>query len=222
MIQRFNPNTNPYVEDLLGLEALPNSRFSQNERRLIGAIIVGKIYGLTLVPINFYDGYSRMLHRSGNNDQIVNVIVLFGSDRDKWKHQLFYRNRSLENRVLIVLGVTEDRAVELYNGRWEHRPYPDLFAAITEIYDGRREPPIDDKYRIAALSDEEAQQNYSGNGGGNDRRDGGGDGGGGGNNAGGDDGNAGGSGAGGITEVLTHPVLFSVDRTVFDNILAQT
>jgi hypothetical protein len=51
MSHRFDPNTNPFADDLLRLGVAPASRFTAGERRIFARILAGKIYGFGSVSV---------------------------------------------------------------------------------------------------------------------------------------------------------------------------
>lgn len=232
----FNPNTNPFADDLLRLRMAPSTRFSPRERRTFAKLVAGKLYGLELNGPGFTFPSWRAMHGDLSDRRLVVVNVHFDSDlQDVEKSSIIYDTSS--KLKFIVLSVGDYGVVELFNGSWEPSMRGTILSAIKNIIknigDEENVFITQESNGILPRSDEEVRRDYLGEGpedrdrgapggGGGDGGDQRGGGGGGRGPGGGGDGANEGSGTGGTGELLNHPVLFAVERNIFDAILAQT
>lgn len=238
MMARFNPNTNPYADEILRLVHIPKSRFTTLEKMTSAAVLGAKLYGLEILeqPRIFW----RWPHGSlftiphGSNSPVW-VEVLFETE----KHEVPERLRDLEMWAdwledrggrphLIALKAGNDGLIELYNGLWQRGESWKLITSrleqdtVSDFEQSSSEP-------IPRRTDEESSAAYFGRSsiqGGGGGRDGGFGGGGGGGGDGGSDGGDGPQGqtpgAGGVREMLNHPVLFSADKETLRAILENS
>lgn len=78
---KFDPNLNPYADDLIRLSAAPHSRYSAQERTTLARIIASKLYRLTLVEPYYTDhGFSRW-QSDRQPDTLVEIQVLQAATR---------------------------------------------------------------------------------------------------------------------------------------------
>lgn len=246
MPRKFNPRTNPYAHELMRLRDAPPSRYSPEERYILGQSLAGKLYGVQRHwrfrwPYLAYFRIPRAIPgNSGSfSRQLVLFDVVFDNDsqaepevRTAYRHWLD-RWQSPDDAIVVVLAIREDGVVEASNGIQERlSEWSDVLRAVEKA--GIDRPETEAQDGVPALSDADAAEAYFGpgrsdsppptgrdpNGG---RDDGGRDGGGRGSGPGGDGGagDGGGSGAGGARELVNHPVLFSVDADVLRAILEQ-
>lgn len=236
MATSFDPNKNPYADDLLRLSRVPKSRFTTRERHLSACMLAGKLYGLEVgLESRFYWlAYEFDWRENGpllftaNNRRVWVEVIFESAPPDRRLRDLEYFENliardGLEGQVL-VLNVGTNGVRELHNGKWKKSWSLDIIAARLLLPNGRGSLDDQDSDSIPPMSDEEASSAYFGSG---DNGDGGGlrrgGGGGGGGNGGGEDGGRGDQtpGAGGVRELLNHPVLFTGDektlRTILDN-----
>lgn len=221
MIRKFDPDTNPYADDLLRLSLAPPGRYSDVERLALARIIASKLYKVTLVEPHYTDwGFSTWASeiRDGN---FVEIDVLFDSDLTKLA--LPFRSERYERiqNTLIVLSIGTNGVVELFNGAPDRSISERVWRAIKQMYANENGDISSQFDAVPRRSDDEAAGNYLGDGGASGHGNGaGGEGGGGGPGGGGDAPN-GVPGSGGVGELINHPVLFTVERHIFDAILEQ-
>lgn len=226
MSHRFDPNTNPFADDLLRLGMAPSSRYSPRERQIFARILAAKIYGLRFRGDVYYPGDWHWI-RIDNDLHNVEIAVLFDSDFPTTAISTRFGG-ARDHLNLIVLTVGSKGVVEIFNGRWHAFAAEQMLREMDAMDSGEQATNEDADGRIPPRSDDELMRDYAGLGQNDpDRgppRDGGGDGGG---SDGGDGippggGDGGFPGAGGIRELLDHPVLLTVNEATFDEILEQT
>lgn len=221
MSRVFDPNTNPYADDLLRLGLAPLSRFSAEERRAIGYVLAGKLYGLESWRFRLvYPILPGVRFRSPYSKDVIAMALLFDRERVGYDLDVIERRlaRPYHADTLIALNVGATGLAEIYNGPWMPDAIGRIRSALERNWRGWDEGVSTFEEVIPALSDEALRSNYLGRG---DGAMGGGGGEGGGNDGvppGGDDNMP---GAGGTGELLNHPVLFSIDRAALDAILEQ-
>ncbi|GEM_PF-6081049 len=224
MSRVFDPNTNPYADDLLRLALAPPSRFSKQERRAMGSILAGKLYGLGISTRSWYFLDHDEAHFLGSDVWgIVAIVLIFDDENDEWTLERMLRRLGYRKAAdqMIVLSVGAAGVIEIYNGPWI-TAVSSIRNASNSIWNADDAPRYPTEGDIPAGSDAELSRDYLGQdrGGGGEGDDGrGGDGGG--NDGVPPGGEGGSSGAGGVGELLNHPVLFSIERRHFDAILRQ-
>ncbi len=225
MSRVFDPNTNPYADDLLRLALAPKSRFSPRERRIMGHILAGKLYGLRPLGRDWHFPYRGVMYfREGTRGRDVAIALYFYDENEGWYLEMMAERVAYMDAAvqMIIIGVGSSRVIELYNGPMG----PAASSSIRNL--SNHLPQEDDAPRAQTeggfhpRSDAALTRDYLGH----DRGGGGEDGGGRGGDGGGNDGvppggEGGSSGAGGVGELLNHPVLFSIERRHFDAILRQ-
>lgn len=231
MASSFNSNKNPYAGDLLRLSNVPRSRFTPQERNFSASLLASKLYGLELAPPLSYwwPEHNHLLFQGSN--RLVFVEVLFETESHKARlselqHLVLWAASVLNDVHVIVLKVGISGVSELYNGKWDAELSVDSIDAQFQLSDA---PALSDgpgSDSIPPRSDEEASSAYYGEAPADNGAGGGGDGdglqqgGGGGGFRGGDEGSGGQApGAGGVLELVNHPVLFTVDEEALDAIL---
>ncbi|PIG00359.1 hypothetical protein CLU84_3336 [Comamonas sp. 26] len=206
------------------------SRFTPQERHLSATLLASKLYGLEFAHLRNYWWPEHGPLFAQRNNQLVLVEVLFESEFDKarlseLRHRLFFAEE-FWNSHLIVLKVGISGISELYNGKLDTTRLREFIDAQLQLTDApaRSDGPGQDA--IPPRSDEEASSAYFGDAAANNGAGGGGDGdgfrqgGGGGGFRGGEGGNGGQApGAGGVRELINHPVLFTVDEEALRAIL---
>ncbi|WP_144023113.1 hypothetical protein [Burkholderia sp. AU15512] len=224
MLHSFDPDSNPYAEDLLQLSRAPQLRYSEAERRALARIVASKLYQISLVEPYETDWRFGDWKNEIASESFLDIDVLFDSDLIELDPM---RYRDIKSQ-LIVLSVGQNGVIELFNGKTNVDVFEWVQRAIQRIGDDKWSGERTDDGRIPHRSDEAATADYRGesavengfdrNGGGTGGRNGGGRGG----NGDGDspDGPPG-SGRGGVAEVINHPVLFSADPEILDAILRQ-
>lgn len=226
MLRKFDPNKNPYADDLLRLYHAPSQRYTQTEKRVLARILASKLYQVQLTDQNYVDWhYGDWVIDDTKPGRKVDFDVLFDTDLkdiEQTSHLHGYTgdDHAPPHHSLIILAVGVHGVTELYNGKLGEHVVNALRHAAEQLADPEGSENRSDRENEAAVpprSDDEAAKLYAGTeqGGGNR---GGGDGNGANN---GGNGPNGGPGSGGVVEVLSHPVLFSVERDVFDAILEQ-
>jgi hypothetical protein len=243
MIFRFDPDRNPYADDLLRLALTPAGRFSSAERLVIARILAGKLYEVDHYrDAPFWFIRSHRYLENGSHRRVV-IDVLFDEDfsDNRPVRRYLYGNRAA---ALVVVSVGKCGVVELYNAPMKDLTYERLLKSYDQAADPEYEPIAEGDGRVPVRADAAAASSYLGEdaeeggrpsadfrdgrdqgggdntGGGGASGDGGGTGGGG--PRGGDGGAGDGAGAGGTGELLEHPVLFSIDRDMFNSLLDQT
>jgi len=236
MTARFNPNTNPYADEILRLVHVPKSRFTTLEKMTSAAIHGAKLYGLEIweQPRMFWRWpHGNLFTIPHGSNSPVWVEVLFETE----KYEVTERLRDLktiwsdwlgdefERIQLIALKAGNNGLIELYNGQWWGHDSLALIASrfaqdtVSDLEQSSSDP-------IPLRTDEESSAAYFGRSsiqGGGGGRDGGFGGGGGDGGSGGGDGPQGQApGAGGVREMLNHPVLFSADKETLRAILENT
>lgn len=248
MIFRFDPDRNPYADDLLRLALTPAGRFSSSERLVIARVLAGKLY-----EVDHYRSAPFMVvgsHRyleNGSRRRVV-IDVLFDDDFSDGRPLRRYLHGN-KAAALVIVSVGKYGVVELYNASLRDLTYERIRKSYDQAADPEYEPTAEGDGRVLVRADDIAASSYLGEDaeedgrsstslrGGRDRgagdstggggASGGGDGPGGdgpgGGGPGDDEGGAGdGAGAGGTGELLEHPVLFSIDRDIFNSLLDQT
>ena len=229
MTQAFNPNTNPYVDDLLRLNMIPSTRFTLQERRLSAVMLAGKLYGLE--NRRRWDGFYFF---NVQKKLRVAIDVVFETELPDLLETRRYFDRFEGYRLkthLILLRVGASGVSELFNDKFGSTTRETILRAVRQP---ERAAAILEagSDAIPARPDEAVSREYFGQGPNEPNRSGGrmggsgegrgrDGGGGGGGPTGGDGGNSEGSGAGGTRELLNHPVLFSVDHETLAAILDQ-
>ena len=238
-MRTFDPNTNPYADDLLRLRFAPLQRYTHIERIALGRVIAAKLYDL--VPDFYFSFTRRPLWRNLADDNPVELHLVFDDAVNASKlYQRLQRYDGLPLLQLIILVAGHGGVVEVFNGL-RHDLSPEYLAIALDAMRGtgvRNLPEQEDA--VQARDDRDAASDYAGaprqegrargdvgdgrrngGGGGADRND---RGNGGGGDGGGDDGDGprGTSGSGGVSELVNHPVLFTVDRQVYNAILDET
>lgn len=229
---------NPYVQELIELSKAPSSRFSELERHLQALILVGKIFNLRMVDGYYYRGdHTRLFPFYTSDRKLAFVGLSFNSKPfyPKWIN-LIRTERELkryreETLPLVLLQVSNDNVQTLFNGTVPVKMLLKRWGSETWFESLINTEFIGPKVSIRPMTIAQANEQYYGsdtppkldrNGSsGSIGSDGDGDGGGSGN-GGGDSGNGGDgeqSGGQGITEILNHPVLFSVDKETLQSIL---
>lgn len=235
MATSFNPNKNPYADDLLRLSNAPKSRFTPRERYLSASLLAGKLYGLELEPlhgINWWSQYGHLFFQGNNRPVLAEVLFESESHTERLSELQYWASwaeRYFGESHVLVLKAGHSGVSELHNGQWDASQSWDSIAAKFQLPDalGSSADPGSDS--IPPRSDEEASSAYfggdtaqSGAGGGGDDdglRRGGGDGGDGGFGRGNGGGGDQAPGAGGVRELVNHPVLFTVDEDTLRAIL---
>jgi uncharacterized membrane protein YgcG len=225
-MRAFDPNKNPYADDLVRLALAPSTRYRTLERRALATIMATKLYRLEARehwPLR----YSYHYIDSTSDPLTVDIAVIFDSDRIQEIAKVIYHHYYFHDK-LIVLSVGEKGVIEVFNGLTRDVDPKEIRAEVARLresktLEGDREDGIVIKEGIVPVrSDSEVADDYRGK----RRRDGsndGGNGGGGGGGGGGDDGPGpdGVPGSGGARELMNHPVLFAVESSVFDAIMEQ-
>lgn len=230
MPHRFDPNVNPYADELLRLSLAPERRFNAPERHLMAAIIGAKLYDLEphALHARFYAFIYPHAHiirfASGKADDRHDIAmhVMFESDDMQAPYpDSFVRD---EGSTLIVLHVGDHGVIELFNGFMDDNTATVFAQRVARLKSGQELREERHEGSMPPLDDEEARRRWLGlppvdGPPGNDGNGGGGDG----NVPGaGGDGPGDTPGAGGTRELVHHPVLFSVDSDAIDAILEQT
>lgn len=208
-------------------------------------VVAGKLYHLAFQEY-FYQAPFFGRYRSKGKDRTAAITVLFESDHSDFIQKALIMTKSADTH--IVLSVDKEGVRELFNGPTDIlRNQPDEF--ISAIRRATRSIEVNEQKwdRVQIRSDEDVLNAYLGdesenqkpqtaaddNGfrgerqvdGGGARRNGGGSGGEGGGGGGDGDGegpNDNNRGRGGASELLHHPVLFSIEAETFDDILGLT
>lgn len=234
MPHRFDPNVNPYADELLRLSLAPEQRFSAGERHLMAAIIGAKLYDLG--PHALHTRFHAFVHPRGH------VVRLMPRDNQDWRRVVLrivfgdedwnYYADSIaidEGSTLIILYVGNQGVIELFNGFANDATLQALKQRMEQLQSREEHRDEENEGRIPALHDDEARRRWLGlfdgspPDGAPPGHDGNGDGGDGDiPGAGGSDGTGGPGGAGGTRELVHHPVLFSIDSAAFDAILEHT
>lgn len=238
----FDPNLNPYVDDLLRLYAAPQSRYTDNELRAMANVIAGKLYEVSDLDRFSMHWGPYALERYHAKSGSVGFEVLFDTVRPR--DLSIRRMRSRRNGRLIVLFVGRHGVVEIFND-FAHRLDIESIGQIARAIEAgqsieiRRQPSA-----ITLRNDSESVRDYdggfsapraqsqlerSGTGGGSQRGDSIGtfgrrDGGGRGRDGGGGDGDGEempASGRGGVGELMNHPVLFGIAPEDFASLLEE-
>jgi len=224
MLHSFDPDSNPYAEDLLKISRVPETRYTNAERRALARIVASKLYQVSLIePYETDWRYGAWVSQVAPGP-FIDIDVLFDSDLGKLDPE---RYRDIRKQ-LIVLSVGRHGVIELFNGQMRDDVFELVQQAIARIArDGRSDERTNDR-RILHRNDDMAADEYGSdstvdtgiepNGGGAGRQNGGGRGGDGDGN--GPDGPPG-SGRSGVAEVINHRVLFSAAPEILDAILSQ-
>ncbi|MGH8783125.1 hypothetical protein [Paraburkholderia sp.] len=239
MIFRFDPDRNPYADDLLRLALTPAGRFSSSERLVIARVLAGKLYEVSHfrdAPFMFVG--SRRYRENGSGRGVV-IDVFFDDDFSNGipSRRYLYSNKAA---ALIILCVGKYGVVELYNAAVKDLTYERIWEFYDQADDPEFEPIVESDGRVPVRADDAAASSYLGEdaeeggrpwadlrggrdrGGGDNTGGGGASGGGDGTGGGGEGGVGDGAGAGGTGELLDHPVLLSIDRDIFNSLLDQT
>jgi hypothetical protein len=115
-MRTFDPNKNPYADDLLSLRFALGQRYTPLEQVALGRVIAAKLY--ELAPGYGRRFWGRQLWRNlGDGGTVVELHVVFN---DAIKAGRLYRRlrryRSWLDRQLIVLIVGNYGVVEVFNG----------------------------------------------------------------------------------------------------------
>lgn len=228
MTHAFDHHTNPYAYDLVRLGSAPPGRYSHEERQTLGRIMASKLYHLNLNEPFYVDRFHSSWESDNQlYDHSVEIEVIFEDDtvRDSAFASEMFRHREVP---WIIVGVGKRGVVELFNGVLDVRNKERIIDAIEN---GSASKGADDSANglsVVPRRDADCAAIYRG------ERNGGNDGDGGGNGRSGSNGgfdgdppdgpggpDGPGDGSGGVGEVMNHPVLFSVERDVFDAILME-
>lgn len=213
----FDPNTNPYADDLIRLALAPATRYLQHERRALAEIMAIKLY-----QVNTHDRWPRdfpylYIGRDLNWHE-VGIKVIFEFERDV-AMEVISRD-FVRYEELVVLSVGAQGVVEVFNGRPEGFERKKIKAALSSLWDGHRIEKDRGEGIVPIRSDKEAADDYQGRRG-RDGSNGDGNGGDGGDGDGDGPGPGGMPGSGGTRELINHPILFAVEPGVFDAIMEQ-
>jgi len=217
-MRRFDPNKNPYADDLIRLTITPSTRYRPSERRALATIIASKLYHVQERehwPLRY--SYRYIDPMSGSLD--IDIVVIFDSDEIE-KIAYLMRRYHIHDK-LILLSIGENAVVEVFNGRASDVDPEKISAAVARLRENGTLDGNTGEGMVLVRSEDDLADDYRGK----RRRDGssGGEGGGGGD--GGDDGDGPGPndipGSGGARELMNHPVLFAVESNVFDAIMEQ-
>lgn len=224
MLHSFDPDSNPYAEDLLKLSRIPEARYTDAERRALARIVASKLYQVSLIEPYETDWRYGAWVSAGAPGPFVDIDVLFDSELSKLDPT---RYRDIRKQ-LIVLSVGRHGVIELFNGQTRHDVFELVKQAIARIgFDGEGDERKNDR-RIPHRNDDKAAADYERDAtvesGIDQSSDGAGGQNGGGRGGDGDGDNPvgpPGSGRGGVEEVINHPVLFSAAPEILDAILRQ-
>jgi uncharacterized membrane protein YgcG len=220
MMRTFNPDTNPYADDLMRLGLAPLERYSYEERYALARLIASKLYKISFKPPYHADAGFSSWHSDAHSGRTVEIGVIFNSDLEQ--HRLS-RPEDLygHDQLLIVLDIGKNGVVEVFNGVSDEGTFDQVRKAIASVRNGEYGGLADGPNATPPRTDSEVVDDYEGNREANRANRGGGrDGGGGGSDGGGGAlGNA--SGSGGTGELINHPILFAVEEDTFDAILER-
>lgn len=226
-MKTFDPNENPYADDLLRLSLAPPGRYSRMERLAMACIIASKLYrGLSDdFFVSSEDGCIFWRHRFLPNR--IRLATLFEDDVES--HGLLIDNVFRWTEFTIVLYVGSNGVIEIFNDAAGGSIPHDVMAAYKQIRAGEYVEAFDRPGAVPYRPDGEAASDYEGNRDAqvrrrdrDDYRNGNGRGGAGGGGSNGGNGNAGKiPGSGGVGELINHPVLLSVEQDMFDSIMEQ-
>jgi hypothetical protein len=220
----FDPNKNPYADDLVRLALTPSTRYRPIERRALATIMATKLYQLEARehwPLR----YSYQYIDPTSDPHTVDIAVIFDSDRVREIAEVIHHPYYFHDK-LIVLSVGEKGVIEVFNGLASDAHPKKIRAAVVRLRESKtldgdtEDGMVTEEAIVPVRSDSEVADDYRGK----RRRDGSNDGGdGGGGGGGGDDGPGpeGVPGSGGARELMNHPVLFAVESSVFDAIMEQ-
>ncbi|KKJ06796.1 hypothetical protein [Burkholderia gladioli] len=152
-----------------------------------------------------------------HNRNFVEIDVLFDSDVMAFGTSLSSERYNGIKSALIVLSAGTKGVVELFNGVPNHSTIEHVWHAIEQMHADENGGTSNEFGAISHRSDDEVAGDYLGGG----RRGNGAGGGDGGQGGGGGDVPNGVPGSGGVSELINHPVLFTIERHVFDAILEQ-
>lgn len=215
-MRAFDPNKNPYADDLLRLAFAPSSRYRPNERRAMATIMAAKLYQVE--THNYTPRWHPFLYHVATTDlSEIGIIVVFDSDEiQELRYAIHFFPRCDK---LIVLSVGKRGVIEVFNGPTSDDNLKIISAAVARL---REKGKLDGETKegvIPTRSDNEVADDYQGKRGYDGASGGGGgDGGDGGDNGPGPDRIP---GSGGARELLNHPVLFAVEPDIFDAIMEQ-
>lgn len=218
MIRKFDPDTNPYADDLLRLSLVPPGRYTDVERHTLARIIASKLYKVSLVEPYYTDwGFSTWVSEIHDRN-FVEIDVLFDFDVMAFGTSFSSERYNGIKSALIVLSAGTHGVVELFNGVPDHSTIEHVWHAIEQMHAGEHGGTSNEFGAISHRSDDEVAGDYVGDTGAGRP----------GNGAGGGDGGQGGGdvpngipGSGGVGELINHPVLFTIERRIFDAILEQ-
>lgn len=244
----FDPNSNPYARDLHRLRSGLERRYTSLERVALGRVIAAKLYELE-PRFGHRFGQGR-LFRNLVDDRPVELHVVFDDAIKAGRlHRRLRRYRTRPERQLIVLIIGDHGVAEVFNGFQGELEREGLARALDamrgdgdayslpleEVVPPRSDAAAEDYFSVRGSSGEPRgetgndraeggtdRSGDNGRGSGNQRRDGGNNRGNGGNGDNdGTDGPGGTPGRGGAGELVNHPVLFAVERHVYDAILDE-
>ena len=219
MSRVFDPNTNPYADDLWRLALAPPSRFSPRERKTMGHILAGKLYGLvTWRQGRLTYNLANVQFRGKRMREVVALVLLFDDELDYRTLESTAEAVARSNRadMVIVLNAGATGVVEIYYGSWGDAAFRSILEMPKHIRSLEDSARYETQRPLPHPGDAELRRAYLGH-----DRGGGGRGDGGGNDGVPPGGEGGSSGAGGVGELLNHPLLFSIERDHFDAILRQ-
>jgi hypothetical protein len=216
----FDPNTNPYADDLLRLALAPATRYLPHERRVLADTVAAKLYQVKTRDY-WPRGYPYIYIDKHLGRRAVGITVVFEFEKDlEIDVDYQYFNRYDE---LVLLSVGVQGVVEVYNGPGKAFEPQKIEAALYSLWNGHCIDEDLGEGTVPIRSDNEIAGDYQGrkgrdgaNGGGNGR-----DGGDGGDDGGDGPGPEGIPGGGGARELMNHPILFAVESDVFDAIMRE-